>query len=148
MMGKGHWYCKQCEDRKEPESVTFEENCADCGANVVFIETIRGILFSRIQGDYYELTGEKPLLCLKADGDIVYPPNIDFRCPDGSFMAKYTGKPIKSPRGILDFKGCKKITIPHGIAIEIFETIDNLAKKMGWPRLVSNETKDDGVKNE
>ncbi|KKL97576.1 hypothetical protein LCGC14_1833090 [marine sediment metagenome] len=68
-MGKGHWYCKQCEDRKEPESVTFEENCADCGANVVFIETIRGILFSRIQGDYYELTGEKPLLCLKADGD-------------------------------------------------------------------------------
>ena len=47
-----------------------------------------------------------------------------------------------------DFKECKKITIPHGIAIEIFEAIDNLARKMGWPRLVSNETKDDGVKNE
>jgi hypothetical protein len=38
------------------------------------------------------------------NGDIVYPPNVDFRCADGSFMAKYTGKPIKSPRGILDFK--------------------------------------------
>lgn len=37
------------------------------------------------------------------DGDIIYPPNVDFRCADGSFMAKYTGKPIKSPRGILDF---------------------------------------------
>ena len=32
--------------------------------------------------------------------------------------------------------------------LELWKILDNLAKKMGWPRLVSNETKDDGVKNE
>ena len=67
MNNKGHWYCEQCKDRKEPVSVTFEENCSDCGTNVIFVETIRGILFNRTQGDYYELTGKKPFLCLKTD---------------------------------------------------------------------------------
>lgn len=58
-----HWYCKKCSAKKEPASVTFEENCSDCGTHVNFINTKRGVLFNKAQGDYYELTGEKPMIC-------------------------------------------------------------------------------------
>ncbi len=55
-----HWYCKKCRSSKEPTKVTYEENCADCGFPVVFVDKVRGILFSKLEGEYYELTGEKP----------------------------------------------------------------------------------------
>lgn len=56
-----HWYCPECKERKEPEQVTFQENCSDCGTEIKFIDTLRGILFSKLQGEFYELTGQKPL---------------------------------------------------------------------------------------
>jgi len=58
-----HWYCKNCHDKKHSESVTCNENCADCGTPVEFVDTERGILFSKCQGDFYELTGKKPMVC-------------------------------------------------------------------------------------
>ena len=57
-----HWYCETCRNKKEPESVTFEENCADCGTPVNFVDTQRTFLFTKTQGDFYELTGKKPLV--------------------------------------------------------------------------------------
>lgn len=68
-----------------------------------------GQKFNRDLKSHFDLIG---LVQTRVDEDnsIVYPPNIKFGCPDGSFMAKYTGKPLKSTTGIMDFE---KI-IPNG----------------------------------
>jgi len=62
-----HWYCPNCKNKKEPQQVTFEENCADCGTPVIAVDSYRGILFSKMQGNFYELTGEKPFFTVKKD---------------------------------------------------------------------------------
>ena len=58
-----HWYCKKCLSEKSPRSITFEENCDDCGTPAVFVEDLEsGILFNRYQSQFYKLSGKKPLL--------------------------------------------------------------------------------------
>jgi|TARA_B100002003_G_scaffold241270_1_gene262751 hypothetical protein len=62
-----------------------------------------GQKFNRDLKSHFDLIG---LVQTRVDEDnnIVYPPSIKFGCSDGSFMAKYTGKPLKSTTGIMDFK--------------------------------------------
>ncbi len=68
-----------------------------------------GQKFNRDLKSHFDLIG---LIQTRVDdaGKIVYPPTVRFGCTDGSFMAKYTGKPLNTLSGTLVFS---KI-IPNG----------------------------------
>lgn len=59
-----HWYCNKCRLKKEPPKIGFFKKCKDCGSKLVWVDVVRGFLFNKYRGDFYELTKEKPLDCI------------------------------------------------------------------------------------
>lgn len=61
-----------------------------------------GQKFNRDLKSHFDLIGIVETRVDKGN-NAVYPPLIRFASPDGSFMAKWCGKPLKNPSGLLDF---------------------------------------------
>jgi hypothetical protein len=61
-----------------------------------------GQKFSRDLKSHFDLIGLVETR-VNGEGEVIYPPLIRFSSTDGSFMAKWCGRPLKKSTGILDF---------------------------------------------
>ncbi len=49
MPNTNDWYCDQCDEIKPPEKVNYEEECADCGSDVISVTDLIGGYIGEIE---------------------------------------------------------------------------------------------------
>lgn len=60
-MEEKHFYCRYCRKTIVLERVVDNNICPSCACSLDLVNVTRSVLFNKLQGEFYEKTGIKPL---------------------------------------------------------------------------------------